>query len=197
MNIFSTSAHARWIAPTKWDKQLYAALFGTPLSRPMRFSCTLNERFTEFSNTLLPTVADGIHTYRGSIELQLDSDRSCAVYVQVQTSRSSEQFDRHINDHRLGHMCFDSVGTTPHRPALLIYLRDDGGSAEALAQLFLEARLCGYAGPSFSWSADLTSLENSTASDIWGTWAGNVDLPGRRPFTISDYQFSVGQRNTT
>lgn len=197
VNIFSPSAQNRWIAPSKWDKQLYASLFGTPLLRPMRFSCTLAERCTEFSNTLQPAPADGIHTYLGAIELQLEADKSCTVHVQIRTSRSSEQFDVPINAHRLGHMHFDVLGVTPERPALMICLRDDGGGAEALAQLFLEARLCGHAGPSFSWAADLTSLENSSALDIWGTWAGTRDLPGRRPFTISDYHFSVGQQNAT
>ena len=193
MNIFSPSVQTRWIAPTKWDTQLYASLFGTAPSRPMRFSCILGERYTEFSNTLQPTAADGIHTYLGAIELPLEAGRSCAVHVQLRTSRSSGQFDEPINAHRLGYMCFDVLGVSPERPALIIYLRDDGGGAEALAQLFLEARVCGHAGPSFSWAADLTSLENSTALDIWGTWAGTSELPGRRPFTISDYNFSVGQ----
>ena len=162
----------------------------------MGFSCVLGERYTEFSNTLQPTTANGIHTYKGVIELHLDTGRSCAVHVEVRTSRSSGQFDVPINAHRLGYMCFD-VQTVPERPVLIIYLRDDGGGAEALAQLFLEARICGHAGPSFSWFADLTSLQNSTALNIWGTWAGTPDLPGRRPFTISDYFLSIGQRNPT
>ncbi len=89
-----------------------------------------------------------------------------------------------------------------YRPSIVMTITENCGAAYQMSLLLSQVKATGGEGVEISWLANLTSMLGTSAKEAWGDWECEPPLiedgsripgmlPGKHPFIVNDFVFSV------